>query len=162
MKRRILALLFAAVLTAAISFPLAGCGADSSEAAYGCYEGMDIQEFRDILEDKSYFAIVGYYFFEDENGNHCVAYSEDYKQVNALQVYPASGIDKSDKAFEAIKEGMTVFEVVEKVGVPTCTHTSGMCSLGISGDSHEYSVYIDQSVYPATVSWVSIYETDQT
>lgn len=80
------------------------------------YPNMHIQQYR------------GYVFYVDENGNNVVAeLGDDYNTFVKTEKSP--NVEPTIDDFSLIKAGMSVFEVVQKVGLPIGSHSFGLSTL---------------------------------
>ena len=70
----------------------------------------------------------GYIFYADKNGDNIVSkLGDDYNTFVKTEAYPDVEPTKDD--FSSIKAGMSVFEVVQKLGLPVGSHTFGLSTL---------------------------------
>lgn len=90
-------------------------------------EGMTYEEFSAFVQDVSVFRYGKYAFFEYEDKNIVVEFSDKMKVVRK-EVYADVG-EVPESAFEAIQPGMTVYEVVQLVGLPFRSTTFGLSTL---------------------------------
>lgn len=120
------------------------------------FVGLSSTEFFQQVPKEDCFLYAGYTFFLNEQGDSCVVHFEQAGPIDDAKSYSKDTIDRSARAFSEIVPGMTIYEVVEKVGIPTDSRTSGLDSLAFSVEEGVYTVILDMSVYPATVIEVSV------
>ena len=107
--------------------------------------GMTYDEFSALMQDKSVFYYGLCAFFEYEGKNVVVGFDGDDRKVIKKEVYADVGTAPAS-AFEAILPGMTVYEVVQLVGLPFRSATFGLSTLDFlcdNGDIYRV-VWIDQ------------------
>ena len=78
-----------------------------------------------------------YYFFEYSRKNYVLLFDYMSNTISELYSYPIREV--KDEDFDKIEEGMYVQEVVELVGLPFGSYTSGLLSLSFrstSGNMH--------------------------
>lgn len=134
------------------------CSCTLSEDAMGCSVGMSGAEFRETVPDDARFDYLEYSFFNDDKGNNCVVRFDKYGDgsIAELRIFPSKSTDVSAESFASINEGMTLFEVVEKVGLPTGTATFGFASLVFAGDEGDYVIVIEPMNDPVSVVSVEL------
>lgn len=131
MKRKIILLCVILVL----SMLFASCSSCSScngkendfpEPSDEVKVGMKYNDARKTVENKDgFFQLGGYLFYVDENGNNTVIeLDENFQEVKSVKAFYT--VKSNKKAFSEITEGMEVCEVVEKVGIPFRSVTSGL------------------------------------
>ena len=131
------------VVIAVMMLVLSSCHMEKKE---NIYEGMSFEEFKGKNSEDSYFLYYGGYLFTKNNeGNHIVArMSDDGTVISKINCYEVSNIDNSDEAFNSIKEGMSIEEVVSIVGIPQGSYTSGMPTLSFESASGKmYWIYLN-------------------
>ena len=131
------------VVIAVMMLVLSSCHMEKKE---NIYEGMSFEEFKGKNSEDSYFLYYGGYLFTKNNeGNHIVArMTDDGTVISKINCYEATNIDNSDKAFNSIKEGMSIEEVVSIVGIPQGSYTSGMPTLSFESASGKmYWIYLN-------------------
>lgn len=131
------------VVIAVMMLVLSSCHMEKKE---NIYEGMSFEEFKGKNSEDSYFLYYGGYLFTKNNeGNHIVArMSDDGTVISKINCYEESNIDNSDEAFNSIKEGMSIEEVVSIVGIPQGSYTSGMPTLSFESASGKmYWIYLN-------------------
>ena len=83
--------------------------------------------YRDYHNKESFFSCYGYMFFEHKNKNIVVFADKLDGLIEEIKIYDIPHVE--DKDFEKIDEGMSVFDVVEIVGIPYDSVTSGIISM---------------------------------
>ena len=107
--------------------------------------GMEKEDFEIFVEKYDVFRYMKWMFWKDENGNHCIAeLSSDYKTINKAHFFLNTQIIPTKENFESITYGMDMFDVVEKVGIPFRSVTSGLATLDFLAD--------DGTVYRVNIS----------
>jgi site-specific DNA-adenine methylase len=88
--------------------------------------GMSVSEFENLISSDQCISLCGYSFFVDsEERGTVVRFDPVYvTDVKTVSIKKAS-IENQNK----IQKGMDVFSVVETVGIPFQSVTSGICSL---------------------------------
>lgn len=89
--------------------------------------GMSYDELDRINSENLYFNYRGYVFYVDSNGDNAVAEFGKSNSIETIKSFPK--VKPSRKDFLEISNGMTVYEVVERVGIPFRTATFGVSSL---------------------------------
>ena len=91
------------------------------------------------------FNYCGYLFFSYNGANVVAQTDADGKTLKKVEKYEM--VTPDDAAFDNLEEGMTVFDLVEKVGLPKGSYTSGMISLFFETNDGEntYTVYLEES-----------------
>lgn len=109
----------------------------------GLYLGMKYSDFATAVEEDLRFDIVGYSFYEKKNGDGMlVHFDNDSNSIDEIKYYPRLFLDKSKDRFSEIEPGMSLYEVISLVGVPTKTTTFGMLTMVFSADDGtEYCIY---------------------
>jgi len=88
--------------------------------------GMKYKDAIETIENKEgFFQLGSYLFYVDENGNNTVV-ELDGKSIEVKSVKAFYQVKPDKKAFSEITEGMDVYKVVEKVGIPFRSVTSGL------------------------------------
>lgn len=134
------------------------CSCTLSEDAMGCSVGMSRTKFGEIVPEVVRFDYLEYSFFADDNGNNCVVRFDKSGDgsIAEVRIFPSKSTDVSAESFASIHEGMTLFEVVEKVGLPTGTATFGFASLVFAGDEGDYVIVIEPMNDPVSVVSVEL------
>lgn len=106
-------------------------------------------------EIRSRFDYVDYVFFEYKKQNHIIHFDPMTNVVIDLHSYPTKKIVEND--FKKINVGMSIYEVVELVGLPFDSQTSGLISMNFRiTDSQNYHViYFRQPIDASEVLAVS-------
>jgi len=103
--------------------------ATSIDPPSNIYIGMPLGEFKELYPDRDenpdgtcFYYWTQYAFFEDTNGNPVVVHFtyDDYLngEVSSVDAYDKNEINLTDEAFGALSGGMTVQEIVSRVGLP--------------------------------------------
>ncbi len=105
--------------------------------------GMDNQAFLDIADDQRGFLEYGPYVFFANAGNNYVALL-DYETEKVKLLYAFESVMPMNEDFSKIQEGDDVFTVVELVGLPMGSYTSGFKTLSFKSRSGKiFTVYLD-------------------
>ncbi|MCH5171683.1 MAG: hypothetical protein J1F31_02475 [Erysipelotrichales bacterium] len=84
--------------------------------------------YRDFHNKESFFSYCGYMFFEHKSKNIVAFANKLDGLIEEIKIYDIPHVE--DKDFEKIDEGMSVFDVVEIVGIPCDSGaTSGIMSM---------------------------------
>ncbi len=90
--------------------------------------GMTEKQVRELLKDRENIGYERFIFFKNSNEeNKVVEFDMESLCVKNVQSCPKQTVTK--EKFFTIKEGMTPFEVVQMIGLPVGSTTSGMRSL---------------------------------
>ena len=119
---------------------------EQAEIVSGISVGMTSAEVREGLKSRNieYFEYSPCFFFEDEEGMNVVVRTSVSADSLVKEVKRFKKTIGNSDDFGQIKEGMTIFEVVEFVGIPIESTTSGMSSVDfLSSDGSRYRVYVD-------------------
>ena len=114
------------------------------ETKYQCSicVGMSFEDVEATLRDFSTFEYIGYLFYRDTEGQNVVArFDQDMKRIEEIKMFDPVSIDA--QAFETLRVGMTIYEVVERIGLPTGSYTFGIASLNFESKD-------------GTVAWVQL------
>lgn len=104
-------------------------------------EGMTVADIDSLQID--YFRYSSYLFLSYD-GYNIVARISSHDQSTLEEVYTYAVVSSTDSDFEKIKPGMTFFQVVEAVGLPEGSLTSGMKSLYFKTiDGNTYNIYFN-------------------
>ncbi len=108
--------------------------------------GMTYDEASSVLGKYNTIAHRNYIFFKDNvEGNVVVEFDKEHNTISNVRAF-ASTLTNEDN-FQKIKSGMTVFEVVELVGIPTESVTFGISSLDFeSQDQKRYRIVWDNEM----------------
>ena len=91
------------------------------------YVGMPVEEFWELYKDgwedfsNSLVGMDNFYFIEDHNGNPVVLTRgkiDGISQITSIVAYDKNKIELSSRSFFAIEAGMTVQEVISRLGKP--------------------------------------------
>ena len=111
-------------------FLLSGCVQESSDVVTpDQLIGKTISQAGKILDLDENLVINGYAFATDDSGNPVVLEWEtknNKKIITNSTIYEISKVDNSPESFDSLEYGMNIYQVVEKVGIPT-----GIPALGI-------------------------------
>ena len=100
------------------------------------YVGMTYDEFVEKHIDISYEQYWQYVFFVNSDGNSAVIkFSGDGKKIEKIASYAAVSPKAED--FSSLQTDMTIFDVVEKVGLPFRSVTSGLQTLDFKASNDE-------------------------
>lgn len=123
-----------------------GCTPDSSEMITSDQLiGKTIDEVSDILVIDQSLLAYGYGFATDISGNPLVLEwkinDEDEILITNATIFDAKNVDNSPEGFDGLEEGMTIFQVVEKVGIPSSIPVTGMFFLEFAdSEGNAYSL----------------------
>ncbi len=97
-------------------------------------------DMRIIQDDVKYrFDYIDYMFFEYKKQNYVIHYDPLTSIINNLHSYHIKKVVEND--FKKIDVGMSIYEVVELVGLPFDSNTSGLLSMNFKiTDSQDYRV----------------------
>ena len=131
-------IIIAMLLTVSIFF-LSSCesisGKVSSETELFKNEISDIKTIDEIkVVDPSCFQYLSYVFYK-QYGDWCVArVADDHKTVVKIKTFKAKEVTVSDMLKIKTDCSMDIYEVVEMLGLPIDSRTSGMVSMVFSAD----------------------------
>lgn len=95
------------------------------------------------LNDKPVFRYRGYVFFANEN-EFCVA---EFKNDYLIKEMSFNKQDICNDGYKKIKNGMSVFDVVSLIGLPTNSFTTGLSSLDFeSAEGGKYRIFWDSDM----------------
>lgn len=166
MKRKITLLCMILVLSMLLAScsSCASCRSEDGEFPEPSNEvrvGMKYNDVKETIKNKeAFFQLVGYLFYVDKNGNNVVVEldgkSKEIKNVKAFyQVKP------DEKAFSEITEGMNIYEVVEKVGIPFRSVTFGALTSDFKAeDGSVFRIYWYESLNDNTMTVTSVIEVE--
>ena len=151
-KRIILAISVLSILLVAVAACLIWY--HSSDSYSGAYEGMSIQEFHELIPKEQRFDYLYYSFYVNERGDPVVATcSTDLKTISKLHCCSKFTIHPTRSAAESITAGMSVEDVVSKLGTPVGSFSSGMITLAFDlADGSQCWVYFDSSSHMRATS----------
>jgi hypothetical protein len=109
----------------------------------GVHAGMSRTDYTTTISDEDRFDCLNFSFYKNLFGDSVVVrFSADFNTVADVQVYSKLGTNTSVKAFSEIETGMSIYDVVSKVGIPNRSTTSGMISMDfVANDGTEYRIY---------------------
>ncbi len=132
--KKILSLAFAILL-------LVSCSSCNKEEEIQCTEEhIELKASQESKTEK--FQYSGYEFYRSVDDKNVIAEfcSECYKEYKSIREYDVGEVTK--ESFAQVQEGMNVYEVVELVGVPYASYTSGFQSMVFKTDANEeYTIY---------------------
>lgn len=109
----------------------------------GAYAGMPMEKFNELIPETERFDYLGYTFYDNDRGDPVVVRDSEGVIVQ-IQCYPKQTIRATRAVAEKINTGMSVFDVVQRLGTPTGSATSGMITLGFQlEDGSRVVVYFD-------------------
>lgn len=148
------------LLSFVISLNFAGCiNTNTPNEAVTAEQliGLTANEFHELFPEVNCFQYTYYTFFRNEQNDHCVVhFNESTFLIDEAKYYNAKTIDKSDRSFNQLTEGMTIYEVVERVGIPTKSRTSGLSTVMIEGENGWYEFVLNLFVTPATITDITL------
>lgn len=105
--------------------------------------GMSIDEIYDFSSEYNGFEYCNYLFIDyDENTDVVIKLSRDCNKIASVNIYHNSPFDSD--VISKIEFGMTVNQVIELIGNPTETFTSGIISLAFENDEATINIqFID-------------------
>ena len=110
--------------------------------------------YDDILwtKDQPQFRLFFNYLFCNDSGRNMVAeFGKESETIEKIEVFPDT--QPAPAAFEAIQEGMNIFDVVERVGVPINSATFGLKTLDFESiDGDIYRIQFDTHMNVVEVS----------
>lgn len=124
-------------------FALSSCSVDSKlPLKIGDTLNDDFHISQDEISSR--FDYTGYIFFEYKKQNHIIHFDPMTSVVIDLHSYPTKKIVEND--FKKINVGMPIYEVVELVGLPCDSKTSGLISMNfrITGSENYHVIYFTQ------------------
>ena len=135
------------------------CTTDNTGRPVKEFIGMSYDEFCEKIPENHRSQYYQFLFFSDSNGNPyaaCLGQTEGtYTTVVECYSYSKNKFDTSVASFEQIVPGMTIFEVVEKVGIPMDAGTFGLATLVFQGDDGEYVIVLDAKTNNETVAEIN-------
>ncbi len=112
---------------------------------------MSHMEFSLPSEPADEFSYGKYIFYRDNNGKNVIVERCIHLCGRYTNAQEFDAVEPTDETFEKIEEGMTVYEVVELVGLPYTSTTFGRSSMVFStAASKEYSVYFNDHTQGTT------------
>ena len=109
----------------------------------GVHTGMSRMDYLATIPDEARFDYLDFSFYKNLFGDPVVVrFNLDADVIADIQVYPKLRTDTSLKAFSELEKGMSIYDVVSKVGVPYRSSTSGMISMDfIANDGTVFCIY---------------------
>ena len=130
MKKKLLLSLCVILMLSIVGCSASGRPAPTVTPSCDAYVGMPMEEFWELYKAgwadfSNTIVFMGYYYFiEDDNGNPVVITctstnsASTEKEVTSIVAYDKNEIELSSRSFYAIKAGMTVHEVISRLGKP--------------------------------------------
>ena len=140
--------LVAIILMLTMIMLLPACGTNAGKVQAGkVSKGMSAAAFKDVIEGKVCFRYIDLAFYETTGGKFEVArFNAEYTAVEEVRSFSKLATSRTAKSLESLKKGMTIWEVVEKVGLPDGSGSSGMITLEyIAKNGDYYWIYWDRS-----------------
>jgi hypothetical protein len=137
-------------------FALLLCSCGTNEVKYDKVSiGMTYEEFHSFMDGKDVFSYGHYAFWTDENGNEIVVrFSNPELKIDRIEHFPRQGAKPTSEDFEKISVGMDMFDVVERVGKPFRSVTSGLMTLDfLAEDETVYRVSFDTTDIYKVIEW---------
>ena len=144
-----------ASLLLGITFLFTSCSARISIEDIDKYKGASYEELSELFFGNEHFEHGEFVFIKDRRGTNVVAELKiGSNEVVDIRAYPP--VSPSHEDFEKITDGMSVFDVVERVGIPFGSFTSGVDSLSFkASDGSVYMVVWDMNMKVSEVSLLS-------
>ena len=121
------------------------------------YIGASYKELDYAFLGKDSFQYANFVFIKATDKKNVVA-ELDSEHKNVVDIRAYRSVSPSHEDFEEITDGMSVFDVVERVGIPFGSFTSGVDSLSFkASDGSVYMVVWDMNM---KVSEVSLFSTE--
>ena len=104
------------------------------------HQGMSSDEFSKSISKLPHFAYLNYCFFTDENDiPTVVTLSKDASTVESVRTFKKTSPTNED--FKKIVSGMTIYEVVELVGLPYESASFGQISMNFhASEGHFFTI----------------------
>lgn len=117
--------------------------------------GMTYDEVLSLQSDMKYLIHRNYMFYVDSDGkNIVVEFGNETYLVEKIEDFQTVAAEQD--SFSSITEGMTVFDVVEKVGLPLRCTTSGLSTLDFqSMDGSMFRILWDENMKVIEVTKVN-------
>lgn len=140
---KILIIILAAVILAAISLILIIPRFNQVSDTHGIEVGMDADNIKDSIAEKFLYEVGKYSFYTNENGHPVVAATDPQTGlIQSIKTFDKAFISNKPDSFRKIKAGMDVMDVVAQVGLPYASRTDGVFALEfLSDDEQIYLVY---------------------
>ena len=109
------------------------------------YVGMSMDEFNSFMEGNDVFLYGPYAFWHDERENYFAAeFSNESFEISRIESFSNRDGKPTKRDFENIIEGMDIFQVVEILGNPLGSTTSGLSTLDFEADDGMvYRIHLD-------------------
>lgn len=109
----------------------------------GVHTGMSRTDYSATIPDEARFDYLNFSFYKNLFGDPVVVrFNSDADVIADIQVYPKLRTNTSMKAFSELEKGMSIYDVVSKVGVPYRSSTSGVISMDfIANDGTVFCIY---------------------
>ena len=127
--------------TTAISAPPVS---DKSPQSTKLCVGMSQSDYRFIVPEGNRFDYNNYSFTQLDDSSYTMVRfdNKSFDVIDELHTISIDSLDCSHESFAGITKGMTILEVVSKVGIPQASTTFGLEStLFIAEDGTPYNVY---------------------
>ena len=124
------------------------------------YVGMTYNEFVEKYVDISYEQYWQYVFFVNSSGNNVVVkFSGDGKKIEKLASYTAV-LPKAED-FSSLQKDMTIFDVVEKVGLPFRSATFGLQTLDFKSSNDEiFRINLKNNIEDNSIRVIEVCQID--
>lgn len=152
--------LLAVCLLAAL---LCGCASSMSSAVSSPtltaddLVGKTLDELTGVLNWDHEFLAYGHGFAKDKLGNPVYfrweLTEEEQFLITAAEIFPARDTDNSPESFDALQEGMTLGEVIAKIGAPSSIPATGVFYIAFT-DSLDNEYWLAWQDDPLTLSWI--------
>ena len=125
--------------------------------------GKTLEEAEAILVTDRNLLAYGHGFASDKAGNP-VYYTWDLDEnhqivITGADIFAAQDTDNSPASFEQLHEGMTITEVVAKIGLPTGIPATGLFYISFT-DSQGKEHRIAWNGDPLVISWIPEQESE--
>ena len=140
--KKILASILSMVL--AVGF-LGSCYLFEEDISEKISVGMNNDAFFEIAEDqREYYQMGPYCFFKNFGKDYVVLI--DFEQGTVQEIHSFPSVTPTNRDFEKLEIGDDIFTVVDKVGVPEGSYTSGTISLTYKLSNNDvYTIYFNSS-----------------
>lgn len=107
--------------------------------------GMNNDAFLELAEDqREYYQMGSYCFFKNCGKDYVVVI--DYEQGTVREIHSFPSVTPKNKDFDKVQIGDDIFAVVDKVGVPKGSYTSGAISLTYKLRNNDvYTIYFNSN-----------------
>ena len=133
--------IFIIILLVCIILILSSCVSSKQIAV-----GMSYEEFLSTKKDMNFLEYRNYVFYVGSyEKNIVVEFGRESNLVEKIEAFPK--VRATEEDFYSIKAGMTVFDVVEKVGIPSNSVSFGLSTLDFECiDGLKFRVLWDQNM----------------